>query len=286
MPFVSASAISPYNSIRGGASASSTLFLDSYTDAAAAFALIKLRTGYSGNCIKVRKTVGGTTTDQDIGFVNNVLDTAAIATFCGTADGFVSKKYDQSTNGNNQTQTEVGKQPKIYNGGTESINVLDSLPALLYPATTVTEFDTAIEVVSVFAIINSNTLRTFNQYVGGISGSSTTALANGGTFGTANGLTFIGGGQTALGNTENDSRVLCNVINSSTSLKMSINGNSLTTFTRTSGLQARFVGNREAAARDFLGLDGNIQFEAYFQNDQSSNFAGIQDFINSAYSIY
>jgi hypothetical protein len=89
--------------------------LDSFPTAAAAYSLRLLRTGYTGNCIQVRRASDNTT--QNIGFVANYLDTASLKTFCSGTDCFVATWYDQSTNSNNATQTTNGRQPRIVNSG-------------------------------------------------------------------------------------------------------------------------------------------------------------------------
>ncbi len=88
--------------------------LDSYPNAAAAYSLRKLRTDYSGSAIRVRRTDN---TEQDIGFVNNVLDTASLLSFVGSGDGFVATWYDQSSEGNNSTQSLATSQPLISGAG-------------------------------------------------------------------------------------------------------------------------------------------------------------------------
>ena len=65
------------------------LLLDTYTGAAAAYSLRKLRTLYTGDCVEVWNGSSYT----DIGFSNDELDTAALAAHCGSNDGFVSKWY-------------------------------------------------------------------------------------------------------------------------------------------------------------------------------------------------
>ena len=55
------------------------LLLDLYPGAAAAYSLDQLNTSYSGAAIRVRRA--SDSTEQDIGFVDNELDTAALATF-------------------------------------------------------------------------------------------------------------------------------------------------------------------------------------------------------------
>jgi hypothetical protein len=57
-------------------------------------------------------------TEQDIGFSSGELDTTALATFCGSSNGFVSVFYDQSGNNLSQLNTTTSEQPKIYDGTT------------------------------------------------------------------------------------------------------------------------------------------------------------------------
>lgn len=104
------------------------LLLDTYTGAAAAYSLRKLRTAYTGYCIEVRRSSDDTT--LNIGFTAaGVLDESALTTFCGAGDGFVRTWYDQSTNGRNATQATASSQPQIVDDGT--VLSLNSKPALL-----------------------------------------------------------------------------------------------------------------------------------------------------------
>ena len=89
--------------------------LDTYTGASAAYSVRLLDKDYSGNCIRIRR--GSDDSETDIGFDSNGnLDTAAIATHCGSANGYVVTWYDQSGNSLDATQTTAGNQPDIYNG--------------------------------------------------------------------------------------------------------------------------------------------------------------------------
>ena len=91
--------------------------LDTYTDAAAAYSLRKLRTNYTGFAIKVQDNVGGAT--QDIGFnVFGELDTVSLSQYAGSNDVFVVTWFDQSGSGNNATQGTSTARPKIYDGVT------------------------------------------------------------------------------------------------------------------------------------------------------------------------
>lgn len=92
------------------------LLLDTYTGAAAAYSLRKLRTAYTGYCIEVRRSSDDTT--ENIGFVNGVLDESALTTFVGAGDGFVKTWYDQTANGKNLVQATSANQPQIVSSGT------------------------------------------------------------------------------------------------------------------------------------------------------------------------
>lgn len=106
------------------------LLLDYYPDAAAAYSLRKLRSGYTGAAIQVRRSSDNAV--QNIGFDSNGgLDTTALTTFVGAGNtGFVSTWYDQSLNGNNVTQTTQANQPVIFSGGT--VTTENGKPSILY----------------------------------------------------------------------------------------------------------------------------------------------------------
>ena len=92
-----------------------TGLLDTYTGAAAAYSLRRLSSTYTGNLIRVRRSSDNT--EQNIGFVNDVLDTAAISSFVGIGQGYVTTWYDQSGNGRNVTQSTATSQPMIMVAG-------------------------------------------------------------------------------------------------------------------------------------------------------------------------
>ncbi len=76
----------------------------------------KKRRSAATNCLRLRRSTDNA--ESDFGFTAlNVLDTAAIITWLGGATGYVTTWYDQSTAGNNATQTDTSKQPTIDTGG-------------------------------------------------------------------------------------------------------------------------------------------------------------------------
>lgn len=90
--------------------------LDTVTSATVAYSVRKLSSTYTGNCYRVRRSSDNT--EQDIGFLSNGnLDTAALKTFVGANNGFVTKWYDQSGNGNDMSQTTSANQPRVVLSG-------------------------------------------------------------------------------------------------------------------------------------------------------------------------
>jgi hypothetical protein len=106
----------PFYTVRQITVQADTLLLDSFPNAAAAYSLRKLRSAYTGNAIRVRRS--GTNAEQDIGFVDNFLDTASLKTFVGAANGFVTTWYDQGDSARDAINTNASQQPRIVNAGT------------------------------------------------------------------------------------------------------------------------------------------------------------------------
>lgn len=106
----------------------SALLLDTYTGAAAAYSLRKLRTAYAGSAIRVRRSSDNA--EADIGFDGNDLDTDALSTHVGAGSGYVTKWYDQSGNTRDLAQSTAGAQPRIV--GTGTVDTVNSLPAVKF----------------------------------------------------------------------------------------------------------------------------------------------------------
>ena len=101
--------------------------LDSYSGAAAAYSLRKLKSSYTGSAIRVRRSSDNT--EQNIGFDSNGnLDTYSLSAFVGTGNGFVSIWYDQSGS-YNLIQTTAANQPSIVLSG--AINTQNNKPILI-----------------------------------------------------------------------------------------------------------------------------------------------------------
>jgi len=105
--------------------------LDSYPGAAAAYSVRLLKSDYTGNAIRVRRSSDNA--EQNIGFDGSGnLDTTALTSFCGSGNGFVTTWYDQSGNGKNALNTTAANQPQIVSAG--SIITQNSKPILKFNA--------------------------------------------------------------------------------------------------------------------------------------------------------
>ncbi len=101
-------------------------FLNTYPGASQAYSFRKLSSTYTGFCCRIINRTSGLT--QDIGFVNNFVDTASIISFTGVNICDIIIMYDQSGNARDTTFT-VNFRPRICNNGAlfyESGNLVGS----------------------------------------------------------------------------------------------------------------------------------------------------------------
>jgi hypothetical protein len=133
------------------------LLLDLYPNAATAYSVRKLRTAYTGNCIRVRRSSDNA--EQNIGFVNNDLDTTSLLSFVGANNGFVTTWYDQSGNGFNVRQTTAANQPRIVNAGV--LDVSNSKPTIRFSGF---QNDLILNGISIFSSNNYRVMFTVNKW--------------------------------------------------------------------------------------------------------------------------
>lgn len=107
-----------------------TLILNQYPSDLLAYSLRRLDTAYSGDCIKVRRSSDNA--EQDIGFVNNYLDTNSLKTFVGANDGAVVTWYNQASD-SFDLDSLSGNAPRIVIAG--DIHYEGNLPAIKYTDT-------------------------------------------------------------------------------------------------------------------------------------------------------
>lgn len=133
------------------------LFLDTYPGASVAYSLRLLSSTYAGSAIRVRRSSDNA--EQNIGFVGGILNTAALLSFCGAGNGFVTTFYDQSGNAKNSVQTSAGSQPRIVLSG--NLETLNSKPTINYISATAT--GTPLQNVTAQSIFTVGQVVTYNQ---------------------------------------------------------------------------------------------------------------------------
>ena len=258
-----------------------TPLLDTYTGAAAAYSLRKLRSAYTGSAIEVYNG----TSYQDIGFnVFGELDTVSLAAFCGANNGFVSKWYDQSGNTNDAAQTATGSMPKIYDG-TTGVVTENGRPAVdfdgtddFFESSTFSISDGSLAAVFVLrADSNGTYCHSQNGTVRGAYGVGDHFFIHVGT--TPNTTrTNLGGptGQALIGWRVNDGTT--DLYENGTSVASETYTGSVTT--GTTGLDLMQRSNNGSR------INGTMQELIYYGTNKGSDMPNIQSAINDYYQIY
>lgn len=246
--------------------------LDDYSGAAAAYSLRLLDSTYTGDAIVVRRASDNTT--QNIGFVNNELDTASLESFCSGTDGFVTTWYDQSGNGYDMAQASASAQPQIVSNG--STLTLNNKPYL-----------TGVSDGGFSSSVPVDNRRLYNFFVGKLSSSGNTMTLSSGN-------DYAG---LAINGSTGD------ILARATSTNFYSNGSSISpiwnrdeyydNLQSQKGITWDFTTNSGEWVDDLeIGYLSNgyynpeLQELIIYNTDQSSNRTGIETNINSYYSIY
>jgi 3D (Asp-Asp-Asp) domain-containing protein len=280
--------------------------LDLYPNAAAAYSLRKLRTLYTGNAIRVRRSSDNTETD--IGFTSvGDLDTTALTSFCSGTNGFVTTWYDQSGNSRNATQTTAANQPQIVSSG--SILTLNSKTSMLYTGNSGMGFTysnltgaTSYSITSVFSAVEaiqytkllsigpdsttSGVWYTVNTGGTALEWQSKDTGFAGNGYNNLSGPTIFSNGR-IIPDSITTQNLLTTVLSSSNA-KMFRNGSEISyrvqrtgdCYTTTGDL---ILGNSPNTQNTF---NGRMQEIIIWQSDQNSNISGINTNSNSYYGIY
>lgn len=260
-------------------SAAAAFLLDTYTGAAAAYSTRRLASSAT-NLMRIREDVGDTETD--IGYDSNGdLDTAAIASHCGSANGYVVTWYDQSGNSNNATQSTGTSQPQIYNG---TAVITENGKPIISRASSSTGFssiavDMSGSTISMTSVSKINVNNSIMAWFG-----STLAER---LFTSTSGSSLTDGGQAGFNST--GAELFFNGSSQGTGVTR---GEAYTQFNNNQTL-ATWVGLTDLAATT-LNFSQNggfwqmheMQEIVFWETDQSSNRTGIESDINTYFSIY
>lgn len=272
--------------------------LDTYTGAAAAYSLRKLRSAYSGSAIRVRRSSDNTETD--IGF-NALfgLDTVSLLAFVGVGNGFVTRWYDQSGNAKDAVQTTTTLQPQIVKNGT--VYTKNTKPVVGFGL--VGGQDASLNLSSNFTgtagtLINLTATEqdpplsangSPNGGVGDISIGCHQPFSDGTIY-----ESFATSSRKTVGNpTPNTTNLyLYNVVSDANLFNAKINNSTLyntttnTVFYNTSATLFPKLGNGYQSSGTNYYFHGYVAEIIIYTSNQSSNISGINSNLNSYYTIY
>ena len=257
------------------------LLLDLYPNASVAFSLRKLRTSYTGACIRVRRSSDNAETN--IGFLNNVLDTASLLAFVGANNGFITTWYDQSGNAKDATQTTAANQPRIVNAGT--IDTVNSKPAILGDGSNDTLRNTTL------SLTNPSSIFTVVDKIGtsGNFGLFSIGHALGGAFIlTSTGHQFYQNGASFSPAYANNNQALLVAKTSTIGTDWEFYGNNTTVVNSGQNIGTTIGSIISLFDRSSNASRANMYMQEYiiWNSDQMTNRSGIQTEINTYYSIY
>lgn len=262
----------------------SPLLLDTYPNAAVAYSLRKLRTTYTGNAIRVRRSVDNA--EQDIGFSGNDLDTASLLTFCGAGNGFITTWYDQSTNANNSTQATAANQAQIVSSGAMITDVTTGKITTTwtndrYTLASGISTNTQYLSVSMWRIIGTgdSMIHLGNSSVG------VTPLY---LFGTGGFVYTVRSSMSTLlthSSTDGTGRCIMTSLKNASNLKVAYRNSVAYSFTATEAPSAGTF-NQFGNTLNSLFTSGQVQEYIYWNSEQSANRIGIETNVNTYWNAY
>lgn len=288
MPFISASAISPYNDIRGGAAGGTTpLLLDLYPNALVAYDLRLISSTYAGDCVKVRRASDNA--EQDIGFLSGQIDVSSLETFASGGVCHVTTFYDQSGNANNAIQTAAANQPVITDSSGD-VTTVNSKPSVLWTvAESWLEF-TSITPYSVFVAQKLSTVG--GAYANFIIGGANNDYISSASSSTSIGLQYLSVSAKASVKDGNNYRnsVLEEFVQSEPNfIQRDLNFNMLSLIHDNSTALPTASTMSRRTTNTAIGQSttrGHRAITLIYGTDQSANRAAIESNINSFYNMY
>jgi len=277
---VAAAAIAKINGLVFTAAAPGAFLLDTYTGAAAGYSTRRLATSAT-NLMRIREDAGDTETD--IGYdSNNELDTAAIATHCGTANGYVVTWYDQSGNSNNATQSTTSVQPQIYNG--TSVNTENGKPGVQADDTPQRlDLSSNASVGSGFVVYRRTQTKAYAALLGL---NYQNQIDSGSGFGAAISA-FDGTNLTSSATASDNTSQFLGSVHLGASSSVRINGSQDGTGTTgTLSVGSIFQRTNLAGNSSFVFVGRIQEIVLYATKQSASNISGIEENINSEYLIY
>lgn len=265
--------------------------LDTYPNAAAAYSLRLLKSDYSGNAIRVRRSSDNA--EQDIAFSTGNLDTTALTSFCSGTNGFVTTWYDQSGNSKNAVQTTAANQPQIVNSG--AIININGKASIKFDGTNDSLLNSTFTNINVNQFFvnqvlshNGSTLNSASLTLSdGLSQPAGSSFLTVYPYRLSRYSLFYNGVSVDFGANPIASGQLNLTLEQTSSTNRSGYINTTSLSTNTANLSILDLNNLYIGTNDVAqNFDGNIQETIVYLSDNSSNRTGIQSEINTYYAIY
>lgn len=276
---------------------SATLLLDLYPNAAAAYSLRRLRTLYTGSAIRVSRDFDSAQTD--IGFnPDGSLNTTALSAFVLGSNGRIVTWYDQSGNGRNAFGNLTNSPFIVLNG---TIYTLNGKPSIFWlnaqnQRLLTSTFSAAIpQPISSYSVTQLVGLSGQNASI--IYDSNDTTGNNGFILGHG-GVTeppplnlalFISTPLNVVIEPSNNNTELVSVLYNTTNTNVYVNAVQKVTNQNTgsNSLVGLTIGNiRYSIYYNIYDFSGYISELVFYPSLQTGNNTGIQNNINSFYTIY
>ena len=268
--------------------------LATYTGAEAAYSVRQLS---NKALIALRIRRDSDDEEANIGFdANGDLDTQAIADFCQTANGYVTRWWDQSTNGNHIDQALNTIQPKIYNGTTVITSGTTTVrPSLQFETTDAVPlantsldltFASSLSQPITASIITRDIVTTTDEmcWLNPISGSAELSIASDGT---PDVLRFYAGTELVSTSQKDADMMLFTVFNTTSSEMFKNNSSIVSGNAGTNSLSSLRIGGLRTGPNERFGIHGNVQEYILWGSAQSAtNRNGIHTDTNSYFGIY
>ena len=258
--------------------------LDLYPSATAAYSLRRLSADNTENIIRVRRSSDNA--EQNFGYnSSNVLDTAAVLSFCGAGNGFITTWYDQSGFLRHATQTTAANQPQIVSSG--AIITTNSKPSLFFDGS-----NDSFNIASTISVGTSN----YTSFVAKRDASTRRLIGISGGQGGAVYLHALWTDnkyylqaktthyQVSNSTDTTTSQLLLTGLNNAGTMAMYKNGGVIASsqVATAISLTINAIGIYSGPNYTF----GNIQEVIFYNSEQSANRTGIESNINTYYTIY
>lgn len=146
-----------------GAVSAQLLLLDLTTHVPArAYSTRKLSASYDGPILKVRRSSDNV--ELDIYSDGQDLDVGALTSFIGGGDGFITKMYDQSGNGQDATQTNNSDQKRIAVSGV--VQLMGLKPSVVGSGGSYMNFPLVSDTRTLISVFKPSSFTAYNSYFG------------------------------------------------------------------------------------------------------------------------